>query len=126
MALGSITEGPPKVQFSEVIVATLSMLMDMFKDPSSKVRQANSWVIARICDHHADVLLEPNTLKNLMFHLITALTDQPKISAQCCQAIEKLAIACETQEGSCGKNPLAAYYKEILQHLEHNGNRQDF
>ena len=123
MALGTITEGPPKVQFAEVIVGISSLLLDLFKDPSAKVRQANSWCIARICDHHADVLLEPNTLKNLMFHLITALRDVPKISAQCCQAIERLAVACETPEGTYHKNPLAPYYKEILQHLEHNGNR---
>lgn len=126
MALGSITEGPPKLQFSEVIVATAPILLDLFKDQSVKVREANSWVLARICDHHADVLLEPNTLKNIMYHILTALKDLPKISAYCCQALEKLAVACEPVALSTNQSPLSAYYKEILQHLEANGNRSDF
>lgn len=126
MALGSITEGPPKLQFSEVIVATAPILLDLFKDQSVKVREANSWVLARICDHHADVLLEPNILKNIMYHILTALKDLPKISAYCCQALEKLAVACEPAALSMNPSPLSAYYKEILQHLEANGSRSDF
>lgn len=111
MALGSITEGPAKLQFSEVIVGTAPILLDLFKDQSVKVREANSWVLSRICENHADVLLEPNTLKSLMYHILVALKDQPKISFHCCTALEKLAIACEStgQEQSL-PNPLSQYY----------------
>jgi hypothetical protein len=34
----------------------------MFKDPSRKVREAIAWVMSRICEHHADVLLNPQAL----------------------------------------------------------------
>ena len=67
MALGSITEGPPKLQFAEVIVGTAPILLGLFEDPSRKVREANAWVLARICENHSDVLLEPNTLKSFMY-----------------------------------------------------------
>lgn len=107
-------------------MATAPILLDLFKDQSVKVREANAWVLARICDHHADVLLEPNTLKNIMFHILTALKDLPKISAYCCQALEKLAVACEPAAAPQVQSPLSTYYKEILQHLEANGNRTDF
>lgn len=126
MALGSITEGPPKMQFSEVIVGTASILLELFKDQSVKVREANSWVLSRICDNHADVLLEPNTLKSFMYHILVALKDLPKISYHCCTALEKLATACEPTVHTQQHNPLSPYYQEILQHLEANGERQDF
>ena len=126
MALGSITEGPPKLQFSEVIVGTAPILLDLFKDQSVKVREANSWVLSRICENHADVLLEPNTLKSFMYHILVALKDLPKISYHCCTALEKLAVACEPTAQAQQQNPLSQYYQEILQHLEANGERQDF
>jgi hypothetical protein len=31
----------------------------MFKDKNAKVREAISWVMSRICEHHADVLSNP-------------------------------------------------------------------
>ena len=50
IALGSITEGPEKQQFLEVIVQAFQHLLQMFKDQSGKVREAISWVMGRICD----------------------------------------------------------------------------
>ena len=62
MALGQIAEGPDKIKFSEVILQALLNLFNMFKDPSRKVREAIAWVMSRICEHHADVLLNPQAL----------------------------------------------------------------
>lgn len=107
MALGSITEGPPKQQFGEVIVGTAPILLDLFKDQSTKVREANAWVLSRICDNHSDVLLEPNTLKNFMYQILVALKDQPKISFHCCGALEKLAVTCEPTVHTQQQNPLS-------------------
>jgi hypothetical protein len=59
MALGSITEGPDKTKFSLVIVQALQNLLAMFQDPNGKVREAISWVMSRISEHHAEVLLNP-------------------------------------------------------------------
>lgn len=62
IALGSITEGPDKQVFSEVIMQSLSNLLNMFEDKNGKVREAISWVMGRICDHHAEVLSNPNVI----------------------------------------------------------------
>jgi len=59
MALGSITEGPEKQKFLGVILHALQNLLAMFKDSNGKVREAISWVMSRICEHHADVLTNP-------------------------------------------------------------------
>jgi importin subunit beta-1 len=59
MALGSITEGPEKQKFLEVFIQALQNLLQMFKDKNGKVREAISWVMARICEHHADVIANP-------------------------------------------------------------------
>lgn len=60
MALGSIVEGPDKIKFSDVIVQALQNLLNMFQDQNGKVREAISWVMSRICEHHAEVLLSPS------------------------------------------------------------------
>lgn len=59
MALGSITEGPDRTKFSLVIVQALQNLLAMFQDTNGKVREAISWVMSRISEHHAEVLLNP-------------------------------------------------------------------
>jgi hypothetical protein len=62
MALGSITEGPEKQKFAVVIVQALQNLLAMFQDQNGKVREAISWVMSRICEHHAEVLLNPQII----------------------------------------------------------------
>lgn len=56
IALGSITEGPDKIQFSDLVMQAMLNLLNMFNEPNSKVREAITWVMSRICEHHADVL----------------------------------------------------------------------
>ena len=62
MALGSITEGPEKQKFLEVVIQALQNLLQMFKDKNGKVREAISWVMSRICEHHADILANPQII----------------------------------------------------------------
>lgn len=94
IALGSITEGPEKQQFVDVIMPTLTNLLLMFKDPNSNVRQAISWVFSRICEHHADVIMTQEVSNLVIPVLQEALKDKLRISNQCCAAFEKLAQAC--------------------------------
>lgn len=63
MALGSITEGPERQRFQEVIIQALPNLLNMFVDPNGKVREAISWVMARISEHHADIFADDNITK---------------------------------------------------------------
>jgi hypothetical protein len=63
MALGSITEGPERGQFQQVIVGAFQNLLNMFADPSAKVREAISWVMCRISEHHADIFQDDGIIK---------------------------------------------------------------
>ena len=80
MALGSIAEGPEKMKFYEMLMYTLQNLLQMFKDKNAKVREAISWVMARISEHHADVLSDPSIMSQFIFCILDAVKDRPRIS----------------------------------------------
>jgi hypothetical protein len=67
----------------------------MFQDPNGKVREAISWVMMRISEHHAEVLLNQQIVNQFLRCVLLGLKDKPRISNQCCNAIEKLAVAVE-------------------------------
>lgn len=58
IALGSITEGPDKQKFLEVIAQALNQLLHLFSDTSPKVREAICWVFSRLSEHHPDIFLD--------------------------------------------------------------------
>jgi len=76
--------------------------------------------MCRICEHHGDIFQEPNTLKQFMFSILTALKGKPRVSSHCCQAIEKLAISFAPIDSNQQENPLTQYFAEILEHLNQN------
>lgn len=59
------------------------------------MREAISWVMSRICEHHADVLVHPNVIGNFLKNVLMGLKDKPRVSNQCCCAIEMLAGSLE-------------------------------
>lgn len=127
MALGSITEGPDKQKFLEVIVQALQNLLQMFKDTNGKVREAISWVMSRICEHHADVLTNEQIIHQFMICIIGAMSDKPRISNQCCSAIEKLSQSCEpTNYHQQRSNALTPYFKDTISSLMQNSQREDY
>lgn len=126
MALGSITEGPEKQKFLEVIIQALQNLLAMFKDKSAKVREAISWVMARICEHHADVISNPQVIDQFMFCIIEAIKDKPRISNQCCHALMKLAVSLEPITSTEYSNALTRYFSDCIKVLIENSAREDF
>jgi len=56
ISLGSITDGPEKAKFMEVIMQALPSLLGLSKDPVAKVREALAWVLSRICEFHPEVV----------------------------------------------------------------------
>jgi len=54
ISLGSITEGPDKQKFLDLMFSALPSLLSMFNDKNAKIREALSWVFHRICEHHPD------------------------------------------------------------------------
>lgn len=125
IALGSITEGPGKQNFLDIVLPTLPRLLEMFKDPSPKVREAISWVTSRICEHHADVVKGPQVADQVLPILKEALKDKPRISNQCCAAFEKLSAACHPLEDE-PSNCITPYFGDVLQILYANTSRTDY
>lgn len=81
LALGSITEGPDRQKFMTVIKPGLQGLVNMFQDQSSKVREAISWVMAKICENHSDVIVtEAQILNDFVAVLLKSIQDKPKVS----------------------------------------------
>ena len=124
LALGSITEGPEKTQFAQVIGQALASLMQLCKDQSAKVRKAAVWVLGKICEHHAEVVATPAVSQELLPLLTAGLKDTPPISEQCCAALAGLATSCEPVEGEPA-NCLTPGFQEILATLLTNSERQD-
>ena len=85
----------------------------MFKDKNGKVREAISWVMSRICEHHADVLANPQIINQFMFCILEAIKDKPRISNQCCSALMKLAQSLEPT-GNETSNALTQYFQEVM------------
>ena len=56
IALGAIIEGPEKMKFKEILAPKLEQILNMFQDSVTKVRESISWVMSKICEHHADVV----------------------------------------------------------------------
>lgn len=59
IALGSITEGPDKEKFMQVLIPGLQNLILKFRDPHAKVREAIAWVMNKICENHSEVITNP-------------------------------------------------------------------
>jgi len=52
----------------------------MFDDQNSKVREAIAWNIRKLCEHHADFVMQSQCIQMFIEKLIKGLQDQPKIS----------------------------------------------
>lgn len=97
----------------------------MFKDKNGKVREAISWVMSRICEHHADVLANPQIINQFMLCICEAIADKPRISNQCCSALMKLAISLEPTQNE-PYNALTPFFQECMRILIQNAERDDY
>ena len=60
-----------------------------------------------------------------MVSIVEAIADKPRISNQACAAFEKFAENCQPAPGELS-NCLSPYYREIVQTLVSNTNRDDW
>ena len=90
----------------------------MYQDQSIKVREAISWVISKICEHHADVLSSNQQLCDYFIAiLIESLKDRPKISRNSCTAIEKLAESLQPVNQTQLTNSITAHFENMTNAL---------
>lgn len=73
----------------------------MYTDQSLKVREAISWVINQICEHHAEVLVSSTQLtQHFITMILQSIQDKPRVSIQSCTAVEKLAESLTPEDQS--------------------------
>ena len=123
IALGSITEGPDKHKFLEVIAQALNQLLLLFSDGSPKVREAICWVFSRLSEHHPDVFLDQQVAEQFIPRLRDLISDKARISNQCCAVFEKLATA-HAPPNDEPNNCLTPYFQDLMQKLMINANQE--
>lgn len=126
IALGAIAEGPEKLAFAQILEHSIGNLINMYSDTSLKVREAISWVINQICEHHAEVLVSsPELTSHFVTVLISSIKDFPRVSIQSCTAIEKLAESLTPIDQATPANQLTPHFTAIAQALIENSERTD-
>jgi len=104
----------------------MAQLLNMFKDQSTKVREAIAWVIFQICSHHSDVMASNENQTALFVEtLVSSLADKPKVSVYLCQAIEKLAESLAPYSPEVQENQLTPHFERIAEALFVNAARVD-
>lgn len=129
ITLGAIIEGPERKAFKDTLNPGLANLINMFKDQSMKVREACSWVFCKICEHHADVLSNnAELMPYFVAQLCESLQDKPRISIQCCLAIEKFCQSIaplSEEEEEFQSNVLTPHFAMMAKSLIDNAERTD-
>jgi hypothetical protein len=126
IALGAIAEGPEKPAFAQILEPSISNLLNMFSDQSLKVREAISWVINQICEHHSEVLVSsPELTQHFVTIIINSIKDFPRVSIQSCTAIEKLAESLSPVDPMQMANPLTPHFVTLANALITNSERTD-
>ena len=84
--------------------------------------------MCRICENHAELLNknDESLTQQFLEHILMGLKDKPKVSSQCCSAIQLLGQNLACTNGNESFNPLTKYYKDIIEHLMINSNRDDY
>lgn len=124
MALGAASDGPDKAAYAQILTPSIQQLLNMFQDPSIKVREAISWVTFQICQHHAEVMTStPEQTAMFVEVLITKLSDRPKVSVYLCQAIEKLAESLAPYSPEQQENQLTVHFERLAEALFTNAAR---
>ena len=58
--------------------------------------------------------------------IMQAIRDKPRISNQCCAALERLAISCEPMTSEQSQNALTPFLSVAMNILIENTSREDF
>lgn len=125
IALGSITDGPDKKAFMDVIISALPGLLQMFSEQNPKIREALAWVLQRICEHHPEIVSAPQVTAEFIPRVMEGIKDKPRISNQCCAAFQQLSIAVQPFNEE-PNNCLSNYFFDIMQLLLANSARDDY
>lgn len=131
MAFGSILEGPDPQLLVPIVEQALPTVIQLMHDESICVRDTTTWVLSKICEQVADVVVRPVPLKAVLDVLIEALKAEPRVAVNACWAINSLSEAANdlapNTDGSDTPrtNCLSEYFQVIVENLLAATDRQD-
>lgn len=118
MAFSCILDGPDPTVLTPLVNQALPILIDMMNDSELHVKDTVAWTLGKVSDVlvstiHPDVHLYP-----LVTALVNGLQDSPRISANCCWALQNLvdgmgAYYEDTERPFC----MSPYYEGVIQAL---------
>lgn len=109
----------------DVLSEALDGLINMYNDPSIKVREALAWLFSRICEFHYEIFSTPNVAQEVIPCLMKGLQDKPRISNHSCAAFNHLAQGHQPHSEEVMNNCLTPFYQHIIQNLLNNAQRTD-
>lgn len=81
MALGAVLDVPDRGRIIDVLKPAVPILLNLFNDQISKVRETNGWVFSKICELHHEALLENQDIFNgLIESLLKCLEDKVSVA----------------------------------------------
>ncbi|EPY52762.1 karyopherin Kap95 [Schizosaccharomyces cryophilus OY26] len=118
MAFGSVLEGPNVVMLTPLVNQALPVLIHMMKDPVIFVKDTTAWALGQISNFVAEAINPEVHLPELVSALLTGLTDNPRIVANCCWAFMNL-VCHFAPEDSHHLSLMTPYYEAIIAALLH-------
>eukprot|EP00732_Lithocolla_globosa_P000588 Lithocolla_globosa_v1_NODE_202_length_5196_cov_7.727290.p1 type:complete len:857 gc:universal NODE_202_length_5196_cov_7.727290:2583-5153(+) len=84
---GAIMIGPTNDTLSLVVSQALPVIMDAMKDKHSLVKESAAWTLGRIADVMGSFFVEQDQLQNLISLLLTGMSEEAPIAANCAWVI---------------------------------------
>jgi hypothetical protein len=91
-----------------LIQPALPTILQLFKDNNAKVREAAGWVVSKICELHAESLIQ--SMNVLIECLLDGLRDKPRVANQICHCLDHLSKSFGPVNGEERNNQLTIYF----------------
>jgi importin subunit beta-1 len=121
MTFGSILEGPDPNVLAPLVNQALPLLIQLMTDQNLNVKDTTAWTLGRVCDLLVMTIKPDVHLHDLVSALVSGLSDNPRIIANCCWALMNLADQLgsfyEDEAQGSTSNPLSPYYQGVVEAL---------
>lgn len=128
MAFGSILDGPDPVTLEPLVQQALPVLITMMGDRVVQVRDTVAWTLGRACNFVLSAISIDMHLPQLVSALLSGLSDNSRVVANCCWAIMNLALGFSPDAGAQSgvMSPYAeAIFTQLLRVTEQPHNEQN-
>ncbi|KAI8899185.1 armadillo-type protein [Globomyces pollinis-pini] len=116
MVFGSIMDGPDPTEMGQLVSMALPVIIQLISDPVPNVKDTAAWTLGRICENLLEII-KPEEFEMIVNALITGLSDNPKIAANCCWGIISIAERLGKKSEDDQTCELSRYFEPLLNAL---------